>query len=51
MTARPLLGRAAADNVASLRVLEKCGFVFVGESRGHSNARDAEIVEVLLRLD
>ena len=49
--ARPLLGRAAADNVASLRVLEKCGFVVVGESRGHANARGEEIAEVLLRLD
>lgn len=51
VTVRPLLGRAAADNVASLRVLEKCGFVVVGGSRGHANARDAEMVEVLLRLD
>jgi len=48
---RPLLSRAAADNLASLRVLEKCGFVVIGESRGHVNARDAAIVEMLLRLD
>lgn len=48
---RPLYGRAAADNAASIRVLEKCGFVHVGSYRGFSTARNEEIDEVLYRLD
>ena len=47
---RPLFGRCAADNVASRRVLEKCGFVVEAEERGFANARGAEIAEFLLRL-
>jgi RimJ/RimL family protein N-acetyltransferase len=48
--ARPLHGRAAADNVASRRVLEKCGFTLAGNERGFANARGAEIDEVVMRL-
>ena len=48
---RPLYGHAAKDNLPSIRVLEKCGFVLVGEDKGFANARGAEIVEVILRLD
>jgi RimJ/RimL family protein N-acetyltransferase len=47
---RPVYGRCAADNVGSRRVLEKCGFVFVGEDQGFSNARGEEIAEVVLEL-
>jgi RimJ/RimL family protein N-acetyltransferase len=47
---RPVYGRCAADNVGSRRVLEKCGFVFVGEDKGFSNARGEEIAEVVLEL-
>ncbi|MEU5436346.1 GNAT family N-acetyltransferase [Streptomyces sp. NPDC020719] len=47
---RPLHARAAADNAASIRVLEKCGFVIVGRDRGFANARGAEIDEVVLTL-
>ena len=49
-THRPLRGRAAADNAASLRVMEKCGFVRIGDDRGYANARRAEIDEVILEL-
>jgi RimJ/RimL family protein N-acetyltransferase len=49
-TARPLYGRAAADNAGSLRVLEKCGFERVGEDKGFSNARGEETEELILRL-
>jgi RimJ/RimL family protein N-acetyltransferase len=47
---RPLYARAAADNAASLRVLEKCGFQRVGRDRGFANARGEEIEEVILKL-
>ena len=49
-TARPLYGRAAADNLASLRVLQKCGFAVVRSERGFANARGEEIEEVVLQL-
>jgi RimJ/RimL family protein N-acetyltransferase len=48
---RPLYARAAKDNVASLRVLAKCGFKVVGEDRGYANARGAEIEEYVLKLE
>jgi RimJ/RimL family protein N-acetyltransferase len=47
---RPVFARAAKDNVASVRVLEKCGFVFDRAERGFANARGEEIDEVVLRL-
>jgi RimJ/RimL family protein N-acetyltransferase len=48
---RPLYARAAKDNIASLRVLEKCGFTRIGEGKGFANARSEEIEEFILRLD
>jgi len=48
---RPLRARVAFDNVASRRVLEKCGFRVVGTERGFAGARSAEIEEKVLRLD
>ncbi len=50
-TSRPLYGRVAKDNAGSCRVLEKCGFVLISEGKGFANARNAEIDELLLRLD
>jgi RimJ/RimL family protein N-acetyltransferase len=47
---RPLYAAAAKDNVASIRVLEKCGFAITGYGRGFSNARSEEIEEVILEL-
>jgi len=47
---RPLYARAAKDNSASLRVLEKCGFTICGEDRGFSNARGEEVEEYILKL-
>jgi RimJ/RimL family protein N-acetyltransferase len=43
--ARPLHAYVAKSNVASIRVLEKCGFVEVGEHTG-----DDGIEELLLEL-
>lgn len=48
---RPLGARVAADNVASRRVLEKCGFRVMATERGFAGARAAEIEELVLRLD
>jgi RimJ/RimL family protein N-acetyltransferase len=45
---RPLYGRVAEDNIASRRVLEKCGFVLIGEDKGFSNARGQEVDELIL---
>jgi RimJ/RimL family protein N-acetyltransferase len=50
-TARPIYVRVAKDNASSRRVLEKCGFKIVGESKGFANARQAETEEYLLRLE
>jgi RimJ/RimL family protein N-acetyltransferase len=50
VTERPLYGRCAADNVGSLRVLEKCGFAVIQTDRGFANARGAEIEEYVLEL-
>lgn len=50
VTERPIYGRAAGDNVGSLRVLKKCGFMLVGEDRGFSNARGMEVDELILEL-
>jgi RimJ/RimL family protein N-acetyltransferase len=38
---RPVFGRCAADNIASRRVLEKCGFVLEREERGFANPAEA----------
>ena len=48
---RPLYARAAKDNLASLRVLEKWGFARIGEGKGFANARSEEIEEFIRRLD
>ena len=47
---RPLHARAAMDNAASRRVLEKCGFVATGSDRGYAKARAAEIDEAIFEL-
>ncbi|MFF5077980.1 GNAT family N-acetyltransferase [Actinoplanes sp. NPDC000266] len=49
--ARPILARAASDNVASIRVLQKAGFAVTGSDSGYAHGRRAEIEETLLRLD
>jgi len=48
---RPILARAAADNVGSIRVLQKCGFQIIGNNRDFANGRGEEIEEYSLRLD
>ena len=48
---RPIYARAAKDNLASLRVLQRCGFSIIGEDKGFANARGMEVEEYLLRLE
>ena len=50
VTIRPIYARAASDNVASARVLEKCGFSVVGTERGFAAARGTEIDELIFEL-
>ena len=48
--ARPLYARAAKDNVASLRVLEKCAFTICGHEKGFAYGRGEEVEEYILKL-
>ncbi len=49
-TPRPIFARTAKDNLASKRVLEKCGFCVIKELKSFANARGEEIDELLLVL-
>jgi len=49
-TTRPIYARVAKDNLGSRRVLEKCGFQVIGESKGFAKARGEEIEELHLEL-
>lgn len=51
VTYRPMVARAATDNVASLRVLEKCGFKIVGQNKDFAPGRREETEEYILQLD
>jgi RimJ/RimL family protein N-acetyltransferase len=51
VTVRPIFGRAAKDNLGSIRVLQKCGFKIVGQDRGFAPGRGEETEEYILRLD
>jgi RimJ/RimL family protein N-acetyltransferase len=51
VAARPLNSRVAKHNVASIRVLEKCGFAVAGEDKASSGAGDDEVEELVMRLD
>ena len=50
MKIRPIHARVAKDNVASIRVLEKCGFAISAEDKGFANARGEEVEEFILKL-
>ncbi len=47
---RPLYAHVAKHNIASIRVLEKCGFTICGEDKGFSNASGEEVEEFILKL-
>ena len=50
VTQRPLHARAVKDNAASIRVLERSGFVKYDEGTYFSRARNAEVEEFLFRI-
>lgn len=50
MTVRPLFAHVARHNVASKRVLEKCGFTVIGEDT-YTNRAKEEVAEYVLKLD
>ncbi len=47
---RPIYARVVKDNIASMRVLEKCGFRVAGSDKAFANARGCEIEEFILKL-
>jgi RimJ/RimL family protein N-acetyltransferase len=47
---RPLYAHVAKQNVASIRVLEKCGFTICGEGRDPSSAGGEAVEEFVLKL-
>lgn len=51
VAARPILGRAATDNIGSIRVLQKCGFKIIGKDKGFAKGRGEDTEEYVLRLD
>jgi RimJ/RimL family protein N-acetyltransferase len=48
---RPMFARVVKDNIASLRVLQKCGFDMYGENKGFADARSEEVEEFILKLE
>jgi RimJ/RimL family protein N-acetyltransferase len=51
VSVRPSYARPASDNVASLRVLSRAGFVAIGTERSFANGRGRVITERILRKD
>lgn len=47
---RPLFGRVAKHNLGSRRVLEKCGFIVVGEDQ-YKNWKNENVDEFVLKLE
>ncbi|HEV8571635.1 MAG TPA: GNAT family N-acetyltransferase [Actinomycetota bacterium] len=50
VAARPLYARVAKHNIASIRVLEKCGFTISGEDTASSNAPGGKVEEFIFEL-
>lgn len=48
---RPLYAHVAKHNVASIRVLEKCGFTICGEDKGPPGIGGEEVEEFIFRLE
>ena len=48
---RPLYAHVAKHNIASLRVLEKCGFTLAGEEKNFAVIQGKAVEGLILRLD
>ena len=48
---RPIFARAPADNIGSIRVLQKCGFKIIGKNKDFANGRGEDTEEYILRLN
>ena len=48
---RPLFAHVAKHNLASLRVLEKCGFIISGEEKNFSVIQGEKVEGLILKLD
>jgi RimJ/RimL family protein N-acetyltransferase len=48
---RPIIARAASDNIGSIRALQKCGFKIIGKNRDFAKGRGEDTEEYVLRLD
>jgi len=48
---RPMLARAATDNIGALRVLQKCGFEIIGKNEDFANGRGEDTEEYIFCLD
>jgi len=48
---RPLYAHVAKHKLASMRVLEKCGFTIIGEDTGLPSDPGEQIEEFILKLD
>ena len=48
---RPLYAHVAAHNGASLRVLEKCGFLVIGQEPGPALEDGEPIIDIVLKLE
>jgi RimJ/RimL family protein N-acetyltransferase len=48
---RPIYARAASDNIGSLKVLARAGFVPIGTETSFAAGRNAEVEETILRKD
>ena len=51
VTVRPVFARAVHDNIGSIRVLERNGFVRIGEEESFAEARRGDVREIIFRLD
>lgn len=51
ITARPLHAHIAKKNTASRRVLEKCGFIVIGETKWTPPTGTGEVDEFILQLE
>jgi RimJ/RimL family protein N-acetyltransferase len=47
---RPLHGRVAEENLGSVRVLERNGFVLVGSEDSFAGARQVTITELIFKV-